>query len=496
MQTIIFSILIVLGVLLLFAAALTIFRAMLYGHVPANVETEEGIAVQGDLVAEHLASAVRLQTVSTGEHDKVNSTAFLKFHTSLEKMYPRIHATLQREVINQYSLLYVWAGRAADLDPILLCGHMDVVPADPVTLSEWTHPPFSGEVADGFVWGRGTLDMKGTVITVLEAVEGLIKHGYQPERTVYLAFGHDEEIGGLNGARCIADTLEQRGVRLSAVCDEGGAIMQEMLPGLAVPAALIGVAEKGFASLQLKVEGRPGHSSMPPRHTAIGLVARALARVEANPMPVRLSMIRLMFDEMGIFLPFANRLALANTWLLGGMLRKRLEASPTTNAMIRTTAAATMIHGGVKDNILPAQVDAVVNCRLLPGDTRASLLAHYRKAVNDEAVQIFLEEDTTWEPSPVSPVDSPVYATLARTVRQIFPDVIVAPFLVAGATDSRHYIKLTENIFRFSPDQMTAELLRTVHGIDERVSVVSLEKKVKFYAQLIKSWTTVVGTAE
>ncbi len=489
MENITVSILIILGVLLLFTAALLIFRAMLYGRVPARVESQEGLNVENELVAEHLASAVRIQTVSTGENEPVNASAFKKLHRELEKMYPRVHATLHREIVNQHSLLFTWSGKNPDLEEaILLCGHMDVVPADPQTLNEWTHPPFEGSVADGYVWGRGTLDMKGSVITILEAVEGLIKTGFQPERTLYFAFGHDEEIGGWNGAHCIADLLEERGARLAAVCDEGGSIMQEILPGLKVPTAMVGIAEKGSASLELKVEGRPGHSSMPPRHTAIGVLARALTKLENHPMPPRLSMARLMFEELGIFLPFTNRLALANAWLFKGALVKRLASSPTTNALIRTTTAATIIRGGVKDNILCAQASAVINCRLLPGDNRAGLLAHCRKVIDDEAVQISLPVDSSWEASPVAPVDSPLYTTLCTTIRQIYPEVVVAPLLVSGATDSRHYLKLTGNVFRFTPDILTAELLRSVHGIDERVAVETLGRKVQFYAQLMKNW--------
>jgi carboxypeptidase PM20D1 len=249
---------------------------------------------------------VRLQTISHAEKEHTDYRPFTRLHAALEKMYPRLHATLQREVVNQYSLLYTWPGREPGLDAVLLYGHLDVVPADPATLTEWTHPPFSGIIADGSMWGRGVLDMKGTVITLCEAVEGLIKVGYQPERTLYLAFGHDEEIGGLDGARAIAGLLETRGVRLAALCDEGGSIMQDVIPGVQLPVALIGIAEKGYVTLELKVEGRPGHSSMPSSHTAIGVLSRAIARIEANPMPARLSMIKLMFDEIGVFMPFST----------------------------------------------------------------------------------------------------------------------------------------------------------------------------------------------
>jgi len=491
MNTLFWSVLIVLGVLLLFAVALLIFRTFLYGRLPEKVELPAAdLAVEGDLVAEHLATAVRLQTISHAEKEHTDYRPFTRLHAALEKMYPRLHATLQREVVNQYSLLYTWPGREPGLDAVLLYGHLDVVPADPATLTEWTHPPFSGIIADGSMWGRGVLDMKGSVITLCEAVEGLIKVGYQPERTLYLAFGHDEEIGGLDGARAIAGLLEARGVRLAALCDEGGSIMQDVIPGVQLPVALIGIAEKGYVTLELKVEGRPGHSSMPSSHTAIGVLSRAIARIEANPMPARLSMIKLMFDEIGVFMPFSNRLAMANTWLFGGVLRRRLETAPTTNAQIRTTAAATMIHGGLKDNVLPAQVSAAVNCRLLPGDTRAKLLEWMRKVIDDEAVQISLREEASWEASPITPVDSPEYAALAHTVRQVFPDTLVAPFLMVGATDSRHFLPLTSNIFRFSPSQLNNELMRGIHGIDEHVTIDSLAKMVLFYTQLIKTLTT------
>ncbi|RPJ44383.1 MAG: M20/M25/M40 family metallo-hydrolase, partial [Chloroflexi bacterium] len=399
--SLIFSILIIFLVLLMFFAALLIFRATVFGKVPPPVAqaAPEHILVDATLVAEHLASVLRVQTISELDRTRIDRSNFETMHSLLERMYPRLHATLHREKINEHSLLYTWPGRADELEPVALLGHLDVVPIDPATMNEWTHPPFDGAVADGFVWGRGALDMKSTVVAIMETVEGLIKADYQPERTILLCFGHDEEIGGWQGARCIVETLEKRGVHLAAVFDEGGAIMERLLPGTTVPAALIGVAEKGHASVQLLVEGRPGHSSMPSPHTAIGILARAITRLEASPMPARLSLIKLMFTDLGIFLPFTQRLVFANTWLFGGTLLKRLEGSATTNAQVRTTMAATVIHGGVKDNLLPAEARAVVNCRLLPGDTGASLLEHIRKTVNDEAEQIYLPEESSWEAS-------------------------------------------------------------------------------------------------
>ncbi len=504
MITTILNVLIVLLVLLLFVAALLIFRATTFGRLPEPLESVDpepaphGMdrPVDPMVVAEHLASVIHLQTISEMDRAKNNPAIFEKLHATLEGMYPRLHATLKREKINGGSLLYTWAGRAGELEPVALLGHLDVVPVDPATRAEWTHPPFEGVVADGFVWGRGALDMKSTVVAILEAVEGLIKSGYQPERTLYLAFGHDEEIGGLQGARSIVAELEKRGVRLAAVLDEGGSIMENSIQGLAAPAALVGVAEKGHASVELVVEGRPGHSSMPAPHTAIGVLARAITRLEANPMPASLRYVNMMFTDLGAFLPFTLRMAFANTWLFGGAVLKRLQGAPTTNALVRTTMAATVIQGGVKDNLLPAHARAVVNCRLLSGDSSSAVLEYIRRTVQDEAVQINLPEESTWEPSPVSPVGSPVYKNLSRTIRRVFPDVVVAPYLVAGATDSRYYTPLSENVYRFSPTRMDSELLKSVHGIDERIAIDVLFSMVQFYNQLIKSWTTVVGSVE
>ena len=489
MPTDVFTILIILLVILLFAAALVIFRAMMYGRVPEPVETFELQNLDGRLVAEHLAEAIRHKTVSLSDTEQAGPEVFAGLHRALQKMYPRLHAALQRELVSESSLLYTWQGRNPELDPVLLCAHLDVVPYDPSTRDQWTHAPFSGDVADGYVWGRGALDMKSVLITIFEAVEGLIRADYQPERTLYLALGQDEEMGGARGARVIAALLAERGVRLEAVLDEGAAVTQGLVPGVDVPSALIGISEKGYATVELKVEGRPGHSSMPPPHTAVGVLARAVARVEENPMPIRLSMVRLMFAELGAFLPFSTRLALANPLLFEGALKKRITAFPQSAALARTTQAVTLIGGGIKDNVLPSEARAAVNCRLLPGDTREKLKEHIRKAVNDEAVQIHLDEDLSWEPSPVSSIDSPMYRSLTKAIRQVFPEAAVAPYLVVGATDSRHYTWLCPSVYRFMPQIIDKELLATIHGIDERISIENLTRMVSFYRLLIETWT-------
>lgn len=490
------NVLVVIFVLLLFVAAFLIFRATLYGRVSGPIEPAETIMVDVRSVAEHLSAAIRQGTVSESDRTRILTRPFDDLRLWLERTYPTLHAALRRERINDLSLLYCWPGRAEELEPVLLMAHMDVVPVDSTGDAEWTHPPFSGEVVDGYVWGRGSLDTKSTLVTILEAVEMLVRDGYQPERTLYLAFGHDEEIGGWQGSKCIADWLSERGVRLAAVLDEGSGILSEIIPGVSVPAAMLGISEKGHATIELCVEGRAGHSSIPPRHTAIGVLARAIARIENHPMRDRPEMALLMFETLGPFLPFTQRLVLANPVLFGGLLRKRLGAKPTTTAAIRTTTAVTVIHGGLKDNIVPAQATALVNCRIIPGDSTLDVLEHVRKVVDDEAVQLRLPADSSWESSPISPVDSPVYHGLSRSIRQIFPEAVVAPYVVPGATDARHFTRICSNVFRFSPYVLDGELLKTVHGVNERIPVEALPRMVNFFVTLIKSWTTAVGRAE
>lgn len=489
MLTYFLSGLIIVLVVLLFLVALVIFRGMMYGRIPDQVTPVDPVEVNGEVVAEHLAEVIKFPTISNQDRTKVPVEALESLHLALERLYPRTHASLKREKVNDYSLLYTWMGRNLDLEPVLLMGHLDVVPAESTNQGEWTHPPFSGEINGGYVWGRGALDMKGVVIGIFESIEMLLRQDYQPERTLYLALGHDEEIGGQSGALAIASLLESRGVRLMAVLDEGGSIMQGLVPGVDIPVALVGVAEKGHATLELKVEARPGHSSAPPKHTGIGVLARAITRLENHPMPARLSMTKLMFDELGAFMPTMLRIALANGWLFDGVIRKRLSASPTSDALIRTTTAATVIQGGVKDNILPSLAQARVNFRILPGDRVADVMAHVRKVINDDAVQINLPDFVSWEPSPISPMDSPVYKDLAETIREVYPEAIVAPYLVIGFTDARHYGRLSNCIYRFSPYLLDSTMMQTIHGYNERIAIEALPRMVQFYTRLIDEWT-------
>jgi carboxypeptidase PM20D1 len=436
--------------------------------------------------AEHLSGAVRFQTVSHDLAPDEDRGEFLRLHTFLKEVFPHAHAVLTREVVNGYALLYAWPGEDPTSRPIVLMAHQDVVPIAPGSESQWHAGPFSGEIKDGYIWGRGAWDDKGNLMGIFEAVESLAEAGFKPRRTIYLAFGHDEENGGAEGAKAIASLFKLRGVRPEFVLDEGLLIAEGILPGLDPPAALIGIAEKGSATLKLTTTASPGHSSMPDSRTAIGSLATALERVEHAPYPAAVGgvagdMLRAIAPEMhGL-----NRVALSNLWLFEPLVRRQLAAAPSTNALLRTTAAITIIRGGNKENVLPETAEAWVNYRLLPGDTVRDVVEHVRRAIDDERVVIEVLPESS-EASPVASQTSDGYGLISRTVREVFPGVVVAPGLMIGGTDSRHMAGVAENVYRFSPVRARAEDLSRFHGTDERISVENYVEMIRFYETLIR----------
>lgn len=447
----------------------------------------ESLAVDREAVAQRLSAAIRFKTISFQQPENSGSEEFLRLRAFIEKSFPLVRQRLTKETVGDYSLIYTWQGQDRRLKPILLMAHMDVVPVDPTTESSWHHAPFSGDVADGYIWGRGAIDDKASVMGILEAVENLLANGFHPQRTVFLAFGHDEEIGGAGGAAKIAALLRSRGVELEYVLDEGLNIFTGIIPGFAAPVALIGVAEKGYLSLQLTVETPGGHSSAPPQRTAISSISRAIQRLEARPFPSRLSgPTREMFEFLGPEMAWGKKLALANLWLFNPLVRKQLAASPLTNAAIRTTVAPTVFNAGVKDNVLPSKATAVINLRLLPGETIDGATAHVRAAIDDPNLKI-TPLPVQMEPSNVSDIESPSFALINRTIRETAPEALVAPALLVAATDSRHYRALTGNIFRFLPISLGPEDTQRYHGIDERIAIQDYERCVRFYAQLIRN---------
>jgi carboxypeptidase PM20D1 len=470
-------------------AAVVLVRTSRFASKQPPPEEPVSIAVDAEAAAGHLGGAVRFATVSYEEREKIDHLAFLSLHEYLAGAYPRVHARLTREIINGFSLLFTWRGRDGAADPIVLMGHLDVVPVVPGTEATWTHPPFGGDVAGGFVWGRGAIDDKSSVIAVLEAVEKLVGEGYEPRRTIYLAFGHDEEVGGADGARMIGKALERRGVsRFAFVTDEGGAVAKGIVPSIDKPTALIGIAEKGYVNLQLRVTREGGHSSTPPAETSIGILSRALARLEATPFPARLDgAAQQMFEYLGPEMSYGSKLAMANLWLLRPILEREMLKNPQQAALLRTTTAPTIVHAGVKANVLAPEATAVVNFRIKPGETMETVTTLVRRVIGDERVALSRYGDGQ-DPSAVSDVTSPAFRVLTRTIRQVLPpEVVISPMLVVGGTDAKYYSRRSGNVFRFLPAVVTAEDFRRFHGTDERLSIDSLATCVKYFYQLVKN---------
>jgi carboxypeptidase PM20D1 len=462
-------------------------RTVTFPSRQLQVGPVQAITIDRDGMLKRFSEAIRFKTTSFQDPSDASAQEFTRFHAFLAKSFPRVYQQLTRETVNGHSLLYAWNGKDTRLKPMLLMGHMDVVPVDASTERQWTHPPFAGQIADGYIWGRGTMDDKVSVLGILEAAEYLLSIGFRPQRTIYIAFGHDEEIGGANGAGKIAELLRGRGVELEYILDEGMNIVDGIIPGITAPAALIGIAEKGYLSLELSVETAGGHTSIPPAETAIGIISRALQRLEAAPFPALLSSpTRRMLEFLGPEMAWAKRLPLANLWLFDPLVRKQLAASPLTNAIVRTTLTPTLFNAGIKENVLPIQARAVVNLRILPGDTIAGTTEHVRHSIDDPRVQIAALPIRV-EPSAVSDIEAASFHLIHQTIRQAIPDVLVAPALLVAAADSRHYASLTKNIYRFLPITLRSEDARRHHGINERISLQDYERCVRFYVQLIRN---------
>jgi|SRR5271167_2030631 len=444
--------------------------------------------------AQDLSGAIPFATISWGPDGtdaqrQATQEAFTGFHAYLEKTFPQVYAKLAQETVGANNLLFTWKGTDPGLKPIVLIGHQDVVPIEEGTESNWTHPPFSGQIADGFIWGRGTLDDKMAVVGLLEAVNTLLSENFQPKRTVILAFGQDEEVGGLEGAEKIAQLLESRGVQAEFVTDEGGFLSLGMMPGVSAPVAMIGTSEKGYLSLELSVETAGGHSSVPPKTSSIGILSAAIHKIETHPMPAYVhGPIGEFLEYGGGSASFPLRVVFQNMWLFAPVVQHILESSPDTNATLRTTTAVTIFRAGTKDNVMPSRAAAIINFRILPGDTVRSVTEHVRQVVGDLRVKIQpMAGEPPVEPSPRSSVDSPNFKLMQTTLAQVFPNAVVAPFVFVAATDSKHYAPLTRDIYRFSPMQMTSEDVARLHSTNERIGVDTFAHMIDFYCQLIRN---------
>lgn len=466
---------------LLLVAVLTINTLR---YTPDKAATADPFVLGADIdqATDLLSQAVQFQTVST-DPTRPDFAAFLAF---LQSAYPQVHATTDRIILTAQTPLYKWTGTNPDLQPVLLAAHYDVVPVAQDSLDQWSFDPFAGTVADGFVWGRGTLDDKGTLVALLSAAEHLIGTGFQPERTVYFSFGGDEEVGG-QGAQAVAQYLIDNDIQLDWALDEGSFVLDRIIPGLDVPVASINLSEKGYVTLTLVAKGVGGHSSMPPRMTAVGRLARAVDRLQNAPVPGGLTGISEgFFDALGRHFTLEKRVIFANRWLLNPVLDNILSASASTDAMLRTTTAPTMLSGSTKENVLATEATATINFRLHPRDSVDDIVAHVTNVIDDQQVQIVIDRSTASSASPVSSSSAQGYADIENAIRAAFGPLASVPGLTIAATDARHYAMAADNTYRIAPFKITNDDLARFHGINERLSVENLENGINFFGSLIQ----------
>jgi carboxypeptidase PM20D1 len=467
-------------------AAIIAFRTLTYrgpliGAANA-VELAPALPVDTARAAQNLAAAIRIQTISHQDPRENQPAEWDRLHDWLQSTYPAAHGAMTRELVAGHTLVYTWVGKDSTLAPILLMAHQDVVPVTPGTEGDWTHPPFDGVVDATAVWGRGAVDDKGALVAIFEALETLASSGFAPQRTVYIVSGHDEEAGG-SGAKAAAALLQQRGVRPEYVLDEGMLIVQDF-PLLGRPVALIGVGEKGYATLKVTAPAAGGHSSAPPAETGVEVLARAVLAITGKSFPLEFDgpaadMVRALAPDASLLV----RIAVANEWLFRPLLVRQVASTPAGAASLHTTIAPTMLRGSPKENVLPQDATAWINYRIAPGTTAADVMQRARTATRTMKVELAWEGNA-YDPPPVSPIDSRAYRVLSALAAGE-ENLPVAPGLVTATTDSRFMTTLTGNIYRFAPVVATLDELKMIHGTNERMTLDNLRRTVDFYARLV-----------
>ena len=459
-----------------------------------------------------LSQAIRIPTISHVTYENTDFKPFDAFKSFLIESYPNVYKVMDTLTINKHGLVFHWKGKNPNKKPILFLSHQDVVPIsdyDFDTLpktgdqifdltsnkidsvnspqTEWKYPPFSGAVANGRIYGRGTLDMKGMLISILEAADELIDEKYQPEQDIYFAFGQDEEVSGQNGAKKIAEYFKEQNIYFDAVYDEGGFVLapQSILKSVDKAVAVVGVGEKGFLTVEIKVNGTGGHSSIPPQKGSLVLAAEIVEKLNTNQFPATLiPPVENFLNNIGGAMDFKSRLAIANQWLLRGTLIKTLENVPASNAMVRTTTAITMMHGSDAPNVLSATSTITVNFRILQGQTVANVLEHIKKQC--EGYDVDITTISAREPSKLSSYTSPQYKFLEQTIAKNYPNALITPYLTIGGTDSYKYEIVSDNVFRFMPVEINQFEERLIHNDNESISIENYMRMINHFKLLMQ----------
>ncbi len=479
--------------LLLVLVGIILFRTFTYGGAAAGdrVDLPAAPAISAERAAGHLSEAIQFQTITliSGDPRPGQDGAWIALHDWLEATYPAAHGAMTKELVpDTLTLLYTWQGSDPSLAPLLLMAHQDVVPVNIGTEGDWTGAPFAGEIIDGYVYGRGALDDKGSLVGLMEAAEALAANGFQPKRTVLFMFGHDEEVSG-SGAEAGIAYLKSKGISPVMALDEGFAILDPS-PFTGKPMGYIGIAEKGYLTLTVTAIGTGGHSSMPERDSAAVRLGRAIVALDENQMPADFSKppIKELFEVSAPDLPFMQKMAFANLWLFRGSVESAMAEVPAGNAMIRTTTAPTMLSGSAKENVLAQRATATVNFRVHPNNTVEDVIAHVKEVTKDiEGIEVTVGQEGLrgGDASPVSPTDNKAYAVLASVAEKTSGGAPVAPGLVLGATDARYASAITDSVYRFAPSILNPQDLSGFHGTNERMSVENMKHLSEGYAQII-----------
>ncbi|WP_153737535.1 M20 family peptidase [Aquibacillus halophilus] len=449
---------------------------------PASKVTQ--VTINESQAVDRFTESITYQTVSYQDRTKFDYPVFEEFISFLGTSYPLVHEQLEVELVNDYALIFKWTGADASKNPIGLAAHYDVVPVLEGTESNWEQPPYSGNVVDGLIWGRGALDDKVGVIGIMEAVEYLLQEGYSPVRDMYFMFGFDEEIGGEEGAKAIVETLTERNVRFDFVLDEGGAIVENMVPGVESPVGVVGVSEKGSATAELSIEGSGGHSSQPKDHTNIGRISKAIAKLEDTQFKADLrgpgeDLFEFVTPEMGIGMKYI----FANKAIFEPVIENILLKQPASAALIRTTIAPTIFQAGEQYNALPEKATAIVNLRVMPGESLEDVKQFLEETIDDDEIEVKLSGS---EASQVSSSKGWQFEAIQQASRNVYPQSVIAPYLMFAGSDAKHYDKISENTYRFLPVLLTSEDLKRMHGTNEHLSVENFVNAIKFYVEVIK----------
>lgn len=453
-------------------------------RVPSDDELSE--------VPGHLAGAIQFPTVSNFE-EETDSLPFLGMHRYLDSLYPKLTG-LERIPIGDHTLLYRWKGKNAAALPILFLAHQDVVPIEPGTEDLWVQPPFSGNFADTCVYGRGAIDDKGAMIAIMEGVEWLLNSGYQPEGDVYLLFGEDEEIGGKKGAIGAKEYFESKNITFKVIIDEGGVISDGLIPGLAPQAALIGTTEKGYMTIKISAEIEGGHSSMPGESMALTTITHAIDNLMEHPFDAQIcDPVKGFIAYLGPEMQGMNKIAFSNSTLLEPLILNAYEKSNSGRALTRTTIAPTIFNSGIKDNVIPRQAEAYINFRILPGESISSVQEHLNKVWKGMPLTYEVLEGAI-NPTPVTDHKDIYFKTFGESIKSQCPELVVSPYIMLGATDSRHLAHLSPHVFRFTPFRFNTKDLTRFHGINERVRIPELKRAVKVYADLLQRFDQLPNT--